>query len=122
MRKKMRQFKEAFKLQVVEEVLSGRLSKEDARKKYQIKGKSAILNWIRSFGVADRKTVPAYFAVMKAQKELSQEELLKRVRELERALEDAQLRAEGYSRMIAIAERELKISIRKKSNTKQSGK
>jgi len=122
MNKKYRQFKEAFKLQVIEEVLSGQLSKEQARRKYNIKGTSAILNWMRSFGVAEHKRVPAYFAAMKAQQNLTQEELLKRVRELERALEDAQLRAEGYSRMIDIAERELKISIRKKSNTKQSGK
>jgi transposase-like protein len=122
MNKKYRQFQEAFKLQVIEEVLSGQLTKEQARRKYNIKGSSAILNWIRSFGVANCKTVPAYFAAMKAQQNLTQEELLKRVRELERALEDAQLRVEGYSRMIDIAERELKISIRKKSNTKQSGK
>ena len=93
MNKKYRQFKEAFKLQVIEEVLSGQLSKEQARRKYNIKGTSAILNWMRSFGVAEHKRVPAYFAAMKAQQNLTQEELLKRVRELERALEDAQLRA-----------------------------
>jgi transposase len=115
-------YDDALKLSILEEVLSGQLTKEQARRKYQIKGSSAILNWMRKFGVADRKGISLYFAAMKPQKELSQEELLKRVKELERALEDAELKAEGYSRMIDIAERELKISIRKKSNTKQSGK
>ena len=57
MNKKYRQFKEAFKLQVIEEVLSGQLSKEQARRKYNIKGTSAILNWMRSFGVAEHKRV-----------------------------------------------------------------
>jgi len=52
MNKKYRQFKEAFKLQVIEEV-----SKEQARRKYNIKGTSAILNWMRSFGVAEHKRV-----------------------------------------------------------------
>jgi DNA-binding CsgD family transcriptional regulator len=37
---------------------------------------------------------------------------------LEKELEDAKLLAEGYRRMIEIAEKELKISIRKKLNTK----
>lgn len=37
---------------------------------------------------------------------------------LKKELEDARLQAEGYRRMIEIAEQELKISIRKKPNTK----
>jgi hypothetical protein len=48
--------------------------------------------------------------------------LLKRIMELERALEDAQLRAEGYRKMIELAEKELKIPIKKKWSTKQSEK
>ncbi len=46
--------------------------------------------------------------------------LIKRIKELERQLEDEKIRAEGYSKMIDIAEDQLKISIRKKSTTKQS--
>lgn len=45
-------------------------------------------------------------------------ELQKRIKELERQLEDAQLRAKGYEIMIDIAEKQLKIPIRKKSDTK----
>ena len=37
---------------------------------------------------------------------------------LKKDLEDAKLQAEGYRRMIEIAEAELKIPIRKKPNTK----
>ena len=37
-----------------------------------------------------------------------------RVKELERLLEDEQLRSEAYKRMIDIAEKELNIPIRKK--------
>jgi hypothetical protein len=46
---------------------------------------------------------------------LSQEQ---RIKELERLLEDEQLRSEAYRRMIEIAEKDLNIPIRKKSDTK----
>ena len=59
---------------------------------------------------------------MKEDADKSKEELLKRIKQLERQLEDAQIRAEGYSRMIDLAEEHLKVKIRKNSNTKQSGK
>ena len=59
---------------------------------------------------------------MKEEKATDTESLNKRIKELERDLEDAKLKAEGYSRMIDIAERELKIKIRKKPSTKQSKK
>jgi hypothetical protein len=41
-----------------------------------------------------------------------------RIKDLERSLEDEQLRSEAYSRMIGIAEKEFNIPIRKKSSTK----
>ena len=41
-----------------------------------------------------------------------------RIRLLEAQLKEAQLKAEGYELMIEIAEKELKIPIRKKSDTK----
>jgi len=119
---KLKRYSNAFKLQVIEEVLSGKLTKEQARQKYQLKGKSGILNWMRKFGLSGHKQLPAYFEHMKKDEPSDKEALLKRIRELERKLEDAEILAFGYSRMIDIAERELKISIRKKQSTKQSKK
>ena len=43
-----------------------------------------------------------------------------KIKELEKALINSELRATTYETMIEIAEKELKINIRKKSNTKQS--
>ena len=40
------------------------------------------------------------------------------IKRLKRELEDAKLRTEAYLRVIEIAETELKLHIRKKSNTK----
>jgi hypothetical protein len=45
-------------------------------------------------------------------------ELQKRVHALEQQLQDEKLRVEAYSRMIDMAEKELKVSIKKKLNTK----
>ena len=113
---------EEFKLQVIEDVLRGKLSKEEARRKYNIKGKSAILKWMRKFGLEEYKTLPANFAAMKKDGDLSKEELLKRIKLLERQLQDEQIKSFGYSRMIDLAEEQLKIKIRKNFNTKQSEK
>ena len=49
-------------------------------------------------------------------------DLCQRIKELERQLEDEQIRSFGYNRMIDIAEKQLNITIRKKPDTKQSKK
>jgi ribosomal protein L29 len=54
--------------------------------------------------------------------ELSKEELEKKVKDLEKQLSYEKMKSEAFDTMINIAERELKISIRKKLNTKQSKK
>jgi hypothetical protein len=46
--------------------------------------------------------------------------LKQKIKELELALEEEHLKRVGYQTMVEIAEKELKIDIRKKSNTKQS--
>lgn len=40
------------------------------------------------------------------------------IKQLKKELEETQLKAEAYKKIIEIAEQELKINIRKKSNTK----
>lgn len=122
MKSQKNNYSNAFKLRVIEEVLKGQLSKEQAQRKHGIRGKSAILNWMRKFGLSEQTRLPDNFERMKEEKETDKESLNKRIKDLERALEEAQLKAEGYSRMIDIAERELKIKIRKKPSTKQSEK
>ena len=109
-------YSDSFKKDVVREVLEGHLSKAEARRKYNIPGGSSILYWIRKF--ADTDPQESKMDYSKADKE----ELIKRIKELERKLEDEQIRSFGYNKMIDIAEEQLKISIRKKPGTKQSKK
>lgn len=117
----MRVFSDELKRHIIAQIQSGQFTKEQARRIYKIKGKSSILYWIRQYEKSNPTFTQKTHDVMVVKDE-SREELLLKIKQLERLLEDAQLKAEGYSKMIDIAERELKIAIRKKSNTKQSRK
>ena len=94
-----------FKVRVIGEVLSGSLSKEEASKKYGIKGHSTISKWIRKLDSGHTAV-----SVMDSKDRTSYE---KRIRELEDALRFERLRTSSLEEMISIAEEELKTSIRK---------
>ena len=100
--------------EMIEEYLSGNYSKVEIWRKYtgQTVEHGKMLHWMRMLGYSDR--------IVLASDDNPQDpkDLQKRIKELERQLENAQLKAEGYELMIEIAEKELKIPIRKKSDTK----
>ncbi|MGQ8335844.1 transposase [Sunxiuqinia sp. A32] len=108
-------YEESFKRRVVSEVLRGQISKAEAHRRYDIAGHCTILNWIRKFEAQTLQITP-----MKPDSHTSKEDLLKRIEELERQVEDEKLRSEALSLMIDIAEKQLDIQIRKKPGTKQS--
>jgi transposase len=114
-------FSDVLKLRIIQQVVSGSISKEAAKRKYGIKGNSAILKWMRKFGYIGNPYQPT--EVMES-KDLSDDpaDLKLRIKALEKALADAKLSSEAYSTMIDIAEQEFKIPIRKKFVTKQSDK
>jgi len=97
-------------------------------RKYDLSCHSLIHDWLRKLGYLpgrNRRTHAAYIDLQthsaltkktNKDKELSEEQ--KQVKLLQKELEDARLLAEGYRRIIEIAEQELKIPIRKKPNTK----
>jgi transposase len=116
-----------FKRQVVEEYLSTGCAKMFLLRKYNIQFKSAIQTWMRVLGYKDPgrklqkfKFGQLTFTSLTRQKNTLTEsaDLQKRIKELERQLEDEKLRSEAYARMIEKAEKELKIFIKKKSGTR----
>ena len=123
-------FAETFKRKVIEEYLSTGCSKMSLLKKYDIHFKSAIQTWMKKLGYSDSVKSGATFSrinkfALKENKPIpslsdncSNEELIRRMKELEQRLEDEQLLREMYEKMIKVAEEQYKISIRKKSNTK----
>ncbi len=114
-------FSDVLKRRIIQEVLSGSISKEGARRQYGIRGKSAILKWMRKFGYASNFDSITFRMKSKELPEYP-EQLKRRIVELEKALEEAKLSSKFYSTMIDIAEKEFKLPIRKKSVTKQSKK
>ena len=110
-------YSESLKREIVFQVQSGQISKEEARRKYGIGGSTTVLKWIRKFEGSD-----PYLQSLMDYSKSDKKELIKRIKELERKLEDEQIRSFGYSKMIDIAEEQLKVPIRKKPDTKQSKK
>lgn len=118
-------YDESFKRRVVGEFLKGKLTKIELRKKYNIGGKSAILNWMRQLGYSDYNRWPKKIKFRvgsihtpMAPIDKDKLELEKENRELRRKLEDERLRSEAYLRIIEKAEEELKISLKKKFSSK----
>ena len=123
-------FSESFKRGVIEDYLSSGKTKQYILRKYDIKFQGALQQWMKIYGYEDRfKKIPYIdvinqielknkFSKSKKDDSLSSEEQQNYIKQLERKLEDEKLRSEAYKSMIEIAEKELKISIRKKPNTK----
>jgi hypothetical protein len=117
---------------IIKEYLKGEKSKIEIWKSHtgQNEEHGQILRWMRYLGyISDEKTVNRQPRIIKTplkhitslntiSEESSPEDLQKRIKELEYQLESANLKNEGYELMIDIAEKELKIPIRKKSDTK----
>ena len=119
-------YTETFKLKVVEDVSRGLISKRKANLLYGIKGKSLISNWQRNYqqygrcclALSSSETILGSRINKTYPQSLTSGELQAKIDQLEKQLEDEQLRSEAYQRIIDIAEKEFNIPIRKKLNTK----
>lgn len=123
-------FSESFKRSVIEDYLRSGWTKQDIKRKYGIKFQSAIQYWMKKYGYEDKHKKVPYLEVLNHQElkhkyskekqadSSDPEEQKAYIKQLERELDDEKLRSESYRSMIEIAEKELKISIRKKSNTR----
>ncbi len=116
----LRVYSESFKVQVVKEVISGKFSsKEACRQYYGIKSKSAILDWMRLYSGAEGITKTG--RLLKKQDSMS-EEIAKqsmRIKELESALRNEELKVDLSNAFIDIAKEKYGIDLRKKYGAKQ---
>jgi len=116
-------YSEEFKRKVIEEYLETGTPKQRLLDKYGITYRGAFQAWMPALGYVDIRRLPKPAKLLAAYtlskpKEEDIESLRRRVKELQRELEDEKLRVEAYARLIELAEREQGISIRKKDNTK----
>jgi transposase-like protein len=122
MKRKVNHFTDEFKFQVIQEYLTTDITYKELKKKHSIKGNSCIPNWKRKFGTSQitEEQINLQRTMSKEEEKTPRERKLEsKVKELEKALEQERLRTLALDTMINVAERDLKISIRKKSGTKQ---
>lgn len=122
MKRKVNSYTDDFKLKLVQEYLMSDASLSDIQKQYGIKSKSSISEWVRKF---DQKSpTKEEIELEKTMREQNQktpkeQELELRIKQLEKELEKERLRTLALNTMIDIAERDLKIKVRKNSGAKQ---
>ena len=102
MRRQVFRYSEAFKLQVVEELETGKLATvAEARGRYGIRGGETVQSWLRKYG---RDHLRSKVINVQSPKDRDQVKALKkRVKELEKALADTQVNAvlnEAYYRIV----------------------
>lgn len=105
-------YSEAFKLTVVREFEKGILNKDQIQIKYGIGGNSRVLEWCRKYG---KLHYPKKGFLGRPMKDPQKQ----RIRELERQLEEANLKILAYQKLISNAEQAEGISILKKDVAKQ---
>lgn len=111
-------YSEEFKRFVCNEYLAGSMTKKEVELKHNL-GNGRLTYWLRERGYDYIKSRIVSLPVMRSVKNNSKEiDSQKSITELEKELQEAKLLAETYRKMIEIAEKEFKINIVKKSNTK----
>ena len=109
-------YSESFKRKVVAEVESGLINKEEARRKYRIRGKTTVLQWCRKYGKLSGGRIKLEELMPDNDAILRELELLRKEnRELRKNLDNAELKAFALEKLIEVAERKLGVEIKKKT-------
>lgn len=119
-------YSEELKKKAVFSVLSGALRKREAAATYGVSSRSLLDSWIERYGqgiLSSHKELLQEMGTRKKKEAVKGEipeleEMRKELANTRRSLRAAELRAEADSMMIDLAEKELKVAIRKKSGTK----
>lgn len=118
--KKVKYYSDEFKLQAVKHYLSTSDSLQVTADKFGIPAGASVFKWVRIFESEHSASVMEQ-PNKKPVTDISStpEEMARRIQELEQALESERLKNLAANKMIDIAERDLNISIRKKSGAKR---
>jgi transposase len=122
MKKRVKHYTDEFKFEVVQEYLQTAQSAQDILRKYHLGGNSNITSWMRKFGIeppSDQQIATQQTMAKQVEKTRYEKELEAKVQKLQQELEHEQLRTLALNTLIDVAERDLKISIRKKAGAKR---
>ena len=115
-KRNQRDYNLGFKLSVVSQVEKGEMTYKQAQKRYGIQGRSTVLVWLRKHGTLDWSKPKLNYRSMPRSKETPAQ----KIKRLEKALADEQLKNKVLNTMLDIADKEYGMSIRKKHLSKQS--
>ena len=115
--RKRRSYSEEFKKEIVSIFESGKLSVLQIEKLYGVNNAS-VYKWIYKFSTFNEKGFR--IAEMKDSSIDKMKELERKIKELEQAVGQKQIKIDYLEKMIDIANDELKIDIKKNSSTQQS--
>ncbi len=122
MRYKVKKLPEDVQFKVVQEYLSSTISLKELMIKYDVRSSASIYKWMRKFGVTkpSDSQIELHRAMTKEQDKTPKERALEeQVAKLKKELEYEKLRSLALDKLIEVAERDLKIEIRKKRGAKQ---
>ena len=111
-------FSEEFKEKLVELVVYKNVSAAQVAKKYDLPNTHILINWINNY---KKKLEEGAVTLAPMEKPKTKDTVLlkKRIKDLEKALEKANVLIYGLNTIIDVAEKDNKLSIRKKGGTKQ---
>ncbi len=122
MKKRINIIPDEVKLQVVTEYISSDITREELKVKYGFTGGANIDRWMKQFGVKKPSVneITQFKEMSKIGDKTKEDKVLEdKIKELEKQLAHAKLKARALDAMIDIAEKEFDIQIRKKSGPKQ---
>lgn len=113
---------------IIQDYLSGGMTKQQVWLKYtgEVKEKGKLIKFMRQLGYLEADVIKKPISFFMDKKQPTSEpfvlpainEANLKIQKLEQDLKDSRLREQAYLLMIQVAERDLKIDIRKKSFTK----
>jgi len=111
------QYETSFRRWLVQEIESGRMSWQEARSRFNLPYHfdKNYKEWQKKYS----EEIIVSLSLMSATERSDNKELEKRIKQLEKELELAQMKAVALNTMIDIAEKDYKLEIRKKSGPKQ---
>ena len=124
MKYRPRKFSDTFRRKIVTEYLTTDITQKEILSKYDIECLHSLTRWCNKFEheiMRGNTSKSATLEVMKSKNNpKDHKKLTDRIKELEDALEEAELRAIAYKKLVENTEKELGIRLPKKSFTKRS--
>ena len=116
--RRRRQFSEAFKCEKVREIESGQTRMSELCRQYEV-SHTSVYNWLAKYGSQRHKPERMIVERLSDTQELLR--LKKQVAELEQLVGQKQILLEFKDKMIALAEEQYGVDIKKKFSTTPSG-